>query len=215
MPIVSEEQPVLSVIRAISAAIDKYKYRKNVKDRMPKRVARPNPASVGRPKRQSAIDVKDKDYFQSVGVSVLPVEDFYPGCIVAVGQMLPGDLDVAKIKEAARVGLRNPAIAALVGTREDTLVKHFGKTIARERAQRAMDLLGHLNLRADDSEAGKQHDFQSIVELLDRQDPAPPKEVRTAITIQPLPAEIFELQPEELTKQLQSAKQLEYKKETE
>ena len=102
--------------------------------------------------------------------------------------------------------MRIRQIAALVHVSEETLVKHFRKTIANARAEHALKLLEMVNVRAEDYELGKKHDFQALQYLLDRQDPEPER-ANATVFIQPLPKEIFELPPAELTKQLK------YKKE--
>ena len=160
----------------------------------------------GRKKRQIAISPASKNYLQAVGAPVLPIEDFYPGCICSLSQILPGEIDVDKVVKAASLGMRNPQIAALVGVHPDTLLKHFPKTIAAARAQHAMKLLEMVNTRAEDMEVGKRHDFQALQLLLDRQDPEPER-LTTVINLQPLPKEIFDMEPAEMTKLLKYNKE--------
>lgn len=161
---------------------------------------------MARPKRTAVIDLASKTYLQQVGAPVLPIEDFHPGCVCAIGQMLPGDIDVKQVIKAASIGMRNPQIAALVNVRTDTLLKHFSRTIAAARAQHALELLEMVNTRATDMELGKRHDFQALQLLLDRQDPEPER-ITTVINVAPLPKEIFEMEPAEMTKQLKHNKE--------
>lgn len=161
---------------------------------------------VAKNKVRQGYNVSSKTYLQSAGALVLPIEDFYPGCVCAIGQMLPGDLDVEKITEAASVGMRNPQIAALVGTTTETLVKHYSKTIAGARAQHAMQLLQLVNIRAADMDEGKKFDMQALSYLLDRQDPEPEKVIAIR-QAPPLPIEIFNIAPGEMTKMLKHNKE--------
>lgn len=104
--------------------------------------------------------------------------------------------------------MHNSQIAALVGISRDTLTNHFRKTIANARAERALKLLNLMNLRAEDFDSGKKHDFQALSYLLDRQDPAPEKGP-DILVVQPLPREVIDMPSVELTKQL---KQLRHEK---
>jgi hypothetical protein len=163
------------------------------------------PKQGRRLKRAAPVPVETKTYFQQVGAPTLPIEDFYPGCVCAIGQHLPGDIDVEKVLKAASLGMRNKQIAALVGVREDTLINHFRKTIASARAEHAMKLLGMVNERAEDLDSGKKFDFQALSYLLDRQDPEPEKAPQT-IFVAPLPRDIIEMPSVEMTKEIRQLK---------
>jgi hypothetical protein len=149
----------------------------------------------GRKRRTKEIDVTSKTYLQVVGAPVLPIEDFYPGCICSTGQILPEEVDVELIVSAARIGMFNRQIAALVDMTETTLMTHFGKTIAKVKALKGMDMLELVSDKAADG------DMSAITMILNRVDPAP-KEGPQVIMMQPLPAHIIDMPTVDLTAQL-------------
>ena len=162
---------------------------------------------MARSKEKRAItDPKTKDYLVVNGVPMLPVEDFFPGCVVSPGQLMPEDVDQSKIIEAAELGMHDSQIAALVGLTTSTLLNHFTKTIRAARAGRALELLKLLNEKAR-SPDGKAMaiDFQSIEYLLGRQDPEPPKALPGPVIV-PLPKELFNMSPDQLTQEINKAR---------
>lgn len=164
----------------------------------------PNPSTLpfetrGRKRRTKEIDLTMKTYLQVVGAPVLAIEDFYPGCVCAVGQILPEEVDTEFIVSMIRVGMRNDKIAHLVDLTETTLMTHFGKTIAKERAARAAELLGTVSDKADDGDMG------AINMLLTRVDP-PPKEGPQTLFIAPVPQHLMDMPAAELTAQLKQLK---------
>jgi hypothetical protein len=153
----------------------------------------------GRKRRTTEIDLASKTYLQVVGAPVLPIEDFYPGCVCSVGQILPEEVDIELVVSAARVGMYNRQIAALVDMTEDSLVLHFRKTIGKVKASRGLDMLNIVNEKADEG------DLPAITMILNRQDPAP-KEGPQTVFIAPVPQHIMEMPAAELTAQLKLLK---------
>lgn len=145
----------------------------------------------GRPLR--TIDLGEKNYLQVAGAPVLPIEDFHPGCVCAVGQLLPDEVDVETVVAASRVGMHNKQIAALCNMSEDTLMLHFGKTIAMVKATKALDVLEIVSAKAAEG------DMQAINMVLVRIEP---KDTPAVVMMQPLPAHIIEMPAIDLTKQL-------------
>lgn len=153
----------------------------------------------GRKRRTMDIDVANKTYLQVVGEPVRPLEDFYPGCTCAVGQLLPEEVDIELVVSAARVGMYNRQIAALVDISEEALMLHFRKTIAKVKASKGLDMLEIVSGKADEG------DMSAINMILNRVDPAP-KDGPQIMVMQPLPAHIIDMPAVDLTAQLKQLK---------
>jgi hypothetical protein len=70
-------------------------------------------STAGRHKRTAVIDQDKKDYMQVIGAAMLPIEDFYPGCICSPAQILPDEVDIELLVTCARTGMLNRQIAPL------------------------------------------------------------------------------------------------------
>lgn len=143
-------------------------------------------AKRGRKKRKTSIDHMKKPYEQMPGVPALPLEDFYPGCICAIGQILPEEVDMEMIVNMAYIGLRADQIASLADMEVDTLMFHFKKTLAKVKARGVATKLGIV------SEKAEEGDLSAIKMYMDRVDP-PPKDGPQVMVMQPLPAHIIDM----------------------
>lgn len=164
-----------------------------------------DPPKNKRPRRikREVIPQGTKTYYQAANSPVLPIEDFYPGCVCALSQLLPEDVDIEKVKTAARLGMHSGQIAAYVGMDRRALMTHFRKTIAQIKAENAVKLLGFAQEAAEDPDAAKKHDFRYVSMLLERQDPAP-KEESTTVFLAPLPREILDMPFTDMTSELKA-----------
>jgi len=153
----------------------------------------------GRKRRTTEIDLAKKTYLQVVGEPVRPLEDFYPGCTCSLGQILPEEVDIELVVSAARVGMYNRQIAALVDMSEETLMLHFRKTLAKIKAGTALEKLEIVNDKANEG------DMSAINMILNRVDPAP-KDGPAVVVMQPLPAHIIDMPTVDLTAQLKQLK---------
>lgn len=113
----------------------------------------------------------------SPSVSAVPCEDVVDGSVVNSAQITPKDIHPDEVYEYAHRGLTTNGIGGKFGKDMRTIMFHFGKTIGRARADKALKLMATIEDRAEFVDAAEKAlggpDMRAVEILLRRTDPEP------------------------------------------
>jgi len=115
---------------------------------------------------------------------VIPIEDLKPGDKLNNQQIVPSDeINVDRAFELAYAGLSNRAIGAKMGINHVTVNTHFEKTMARARAEAALDSLLYIqDVAAGNIEKPSKMRYDAHMFLLtQRYDPMPKEQPQIVI----------------------------------
>lgn len=118
-------------------------------------------------------------FTQSPTSLTVPIEDMQEGktILVNVRQLLPTKIDFTTqdVYDWAHIGLSQRLIAAKVMLNENTIASHFSKTIAKAKADRAIDLycLVSEDIIEQPGRDAPKPNIDSAWKMLNRLDPLP------------------------------------------